>query len=166
MKKLPIIYLFVLLAIGSANLFGFGIGLSGGGTLGSGIPGTNLMLQFKPDESRFLFGLGADFQQDIALGVSADYWFRNDPLVDIIQWYLGAGLYGGLRTGSNPEFVIAGRLPIGLNMYLLDNFLELFLEAAPTVGVGTKIPAIGVQIGLGFRLWFPENTGFPALKRE
>lgn len=159
MKK--ILLSLCLIILGLSPLLGFGIGVQGGGTLGSSIPGTNAMITFKPDNSNLIFGLGADFSREIALGVSADYWFRNDPLGDIVYWYLGLGIYGGLRTGETTQFAIAARLPIGLNLFVFENFLELYLEGAPAIGVGTQIPAFGVQIALGLRLWFPEYTGRP-----
>jgi hypothetical protein len=159
MKTFFIVLCFTILSF--SPLFGFGIGVQGGGTIGSSIPGTNAMITFKPDDSNLIFGLGADFRKNIALGISADYWFRNDPLGDIVYWYLGVGIYGGLRTGNATQFAIAARLPIGVNMFLFENFLELYLEGAPAVGVGTQIPAFGIQIALGFRLWFPEYRGRP-----
>jgi len=159
MKKIILLLAFISLTIPS--LLGFGIGVQGGGTIGASIPGTNAMITFKPDNSNLIFGLGANFEKDIALGVMADYWFRNDPLGDIVYWYLGLGIYGGLRTGNSTQFAVAARLPLGLNLFLFENFLELYLEGAPAIGVGTQIPAFGVQIALGFRLWFPEYSGRP-----
>jgi hypothetical protein len=47
-------------------------------------------------------------------------------------------------------------VPIGLQLWLLGDLLELFLEAVPYAGLylDPMSPMYGVGVGAGFRFWF------------
>ena len=158
MKKKILILALALLLIASASTFAIGIG--GAGTYGwgtdDGISGGFLTL--KLDDLPLLgidvaSGSGSSY---LRVGATADWWQLNENLSGIFNWYWGLGGYGRVTLANSPSFAIGARLPIGLNAFILDP-LELFLEAAPAVGVsiGSNIGLDwGVQGALGFRFWF------------
>lgn len=148
-----IIIAFVFLGLSSA-VYSIGIGASFGvNSLGDN-PGTSTMLSLKLDQMPFLLGIGANSGGGgFVVGATADWWFVNANLVNFINYYAGPGIYAAV--GSN-TLDFGGRLPLGLNAFPLD-FLELFIEIAPTLGVGLDpfvFPKFGLQSALGLRFWF------------
>ncbi len=156
MKKKVLLLALVLIVIASASSFAIGIG--GAGTYGwgsdNGVSGGFLTL--KLDELPLL---GIDFSAStnyISLGATADWWMANENLAGMLNWYWGLGGYGRVTLADPVSFAIGARMPIGLNMFILDP-LELFIEAAPSVGIGIGSSIgldWGVQGALGFRFWF------------
>ena len=85
-----------------------------------------------------------------------------------LGFYVGPGIYAGanirnFNTDSDREVSLrAGlRLPIGIYIFPLD-FLEVFFDIAPSLGVGLTLgdnfgfnfPDGGIGADIGFRLWF------------
>ncbi|AHC14536.1 hypothetical protein [Salinispira pacifica] len=147
MKKFAII-LVILMIITVFSASAVGIGASFGLPIG-GLPGTDVMLSAKLDSLPFLLGLGFGIEPAY-FGATADWWVLNENLAGALNIYLGPGLYIG---GAANEFQLGGRLPIGLNMYPVD-FLELFVEIAPTLTIAPVFPSFGAQAAFGLRFWF------------
>ncbi len=95
---------------------------------------------------------GTDFGSSY-IHVSGDYRFIDrQPLVEWLSFYVGAGAYMQIMTGSADDpFVLGGRLPVGLQAFLVDGKIEIFLEVVPTVKLLPTILAFDDWHGfLGF----------------
>ncbi len=154
MKK-RIVLLVLLAVIAAAPAFSFGIGGAFGIDLAGGTVGPGALLSFKLDEFPAVFGVGARLGEgNFRIGVTADWWLYTTNLVNMLNLYVGPGLFLNVGTGV---FDVGGRIPVGINMYVIDP-LELFLEVAPVIGIEfspvVDFPAWGVQGALGFRFWF------------
>lgn len=152
MRKRVLVTVFVLAFFGATTaVHSLGLGLSFGGRGDFENFGDNTMLSLKLDSQDFLLGIGASGD---GLAVTADWWAVNENLTGIVNYYIGPGGYLGVSSNH----VDAGlRIPIGLNIYPIDS-LELFLEAAPAIGLDVSpepdFPTFGWQTALGFRFWF------------
>ena len=98
---------------------------------------------------------GSDY---INFGITDDWWVVQENLTGDLDFYIGLGFYSGFTMDDgDPDFQLGGRFPLGLTIMPLD-FLELFLEVAPAIGLGFEptvyFPAWDAQGALGFRLWF------------
>ncbi|GAB1432822.1 hypothetical protein MASR2M29_14470 [Spirochaetota bacterium] len=152
--KIFVVSILLLTLVAVPAVFATGIGVSAGLPIGTGLPGSNVLLSLKLDQLPFLMGVGFAFGQNtFAFGFTADWWILNKPLVSFLNYYLGPGLY----LGYSNALAIGGRFPIGLNAFPLKN-LELFLEVAPTLAVGLgdpiTFPLFGAQSAFGLRFWF------------
>ncbi|MCD6397486.1 MAG: hypothetical protein J7L71_08085, partial [Spirochaetaceae bacterium] len=60
-------------------------------------------------------GLGWSFAStNSRIDATADWWLINDHLIEMIDWYLGAGIKLGLNLDNNNDiFNIGLRVPIG-----------------------------------------------------
>ncbi|AEJ61174.1 hypothetical protein Spith_0900 [Spirochaeta thermophila DSM 6578] len=149
-----------LLTAVALSAHGFGIGLAFGLEPVGGLPGTNAFLSVKPNGSPLLWGLGFTVgSEQVSIGLTGDYWFTNEQLVGVLNYYLGLGFYVGYaRMNDENDIQLGGRVPIGLNIFPLSP-LELFLELAPTftqrIADPFKFPDFnfGLQGSLGFRFW-------------
>jgi hypothetical protein len=98
--------------------------------------------------------------------LTGDYYLFDKTLVNEINfgWYLGVGAYAGFYYyGGDSNYYGLGagaRLPVGI--YIIPvNFFEVFLDVAPCLGLGfnfgnefkIKIPAGGLGVDIGFRIW-------------
>ncbi len=97
-------------------------------------------------------GLGWSFAStNSRIDATADWWLINDHLIEMIDWYLGAGIKLGLNLNNNNDiFNIGLRVPVGVQWWPVDQ-LELFLEIAPGI---LLIPATKPDIGAGLGLRF------------
>jgi len=137
----------------------FGIGVQGGGgwSGGGGIYGGALTIKETVSPIFWAISFGGNY-----LGISGDVRFIEGALVDSINlhWYIAAGLYANFYVFSN-DFGIGfgGQLPIGLSWHLLE-FIELYFQAVPYIGVGAFFSRDsygldwGVGANIGLRLWF------------
>ncbi|NCN05965.1 MAG: hypothetical protein GW949_10085 [Spirochaetales bacterium] len=158
-KRIVLIGLILLLTAGGTGLFAkSAIGVSAGLPIGPGLAGSNVMLSLKIDSFPLLLGLGAQLGDSANIGITADYWITNPNLTGILNWYLGVGGYLGIGIDSDVQVDLGFRIPVGLNIFILDRALELFLEIAPTISAAfedpVRFPVIGAQGALGFRVWF------------
>ena len=133
----------VLLALGA-------VGASAKGRsnlrLGLEFGNPNAVLIIRP--APFDFKIGYNFAAPGYLFFSADYRIVNAyQVVDILHFFLGLGAYTNIYFEPT-DFSLGARIPLGLQIFLIDNVVELFLEVAPTVGF---LPALTA---------FPEWQGF------
>ncbi|MBN2737592.1 MAG: hypothetical protein JXR70_11475 [Spirochaetales bacterium] len=155
MKKILLLVL-ILLVAGTSFSFakGLGIGIAAGLNQIGGLP-NSMLLSLKLPEIPFLLGLGLNLTPGVfGLGVTADWWMYQTHLVGILNLYLGLGLFLDVQ---NEQISFGGRLPVGLQVWVIDP-LELFLEVAPTLTLvgtaGIQIPNVGFQGAFGIRFWF------------
>jgi len=99
-------------------------------------------------------GLGWSFaSSDSRVDATADWWLINDHLIEMFDWYLGAGIKLGLNLNDNNDiFNIGFRVPIGVQWWPVEQ-LELFLEIAPGILLFPSTDA-DVSAGLGLRYHF------------
>lgn len=161
MKKL-IAVLAVLMVLGTSSVFALAIGAQGGYTVGGSGNGA---LTFKLDDVPCVFAVDACFGNYTSIGVTADWWIANPSISGPWGWYFGPGVAGAFSFANNWTRVdIAPRVVIGTNVFLLDNFLELYLQAAwqPTFHIwlsgggegAAKFDFLYIPINFGFRFWF------------
>ena len=153
-KKTIVIALVLLAAVAVPMTFATGVGAAFGLPIGSGLPGSNVMLSLKLANVPFLMGLGFSVGNTTSsFGFTGDWWVANQNLFSFVNYYLGPGFY----VGYSEALVLGGRFPFGLNVFPIKN-LELFVELAPTLAVGlgdpVTFPVFGVQGAFGARFWF------------
>jgi len=165
-KKLVIVVaLAAVLATGPAFADGFGIGVHGG--FGGPGGGGGLNLAFS---NLFLYidAVAASGSSFHVAGAVDFISLLHNEFVDTLSFYIrvgvGAALWGYDHLGDSGLGVAAGvRLPIGLSWMPLD-FLELFVQGVPQVGVriaGREGSDSGFGLwsnfwgaNLGIRFWF------------
>ncbi|MDC7126612.1 MAG: DUF3996 domain-containing protein [Spirochaetales bacterium] len=146
MKKKALLIAIAMLIAASTSTFALGLG--GGYRFGAGeIGGTSLLgdafFSVKFDEKSPLLGISGWATSTYGrLGLTADWWFFNNNIKGRWNWYLGAGPYVSTAFSLYSSYLnigVGARLPIGFNWFFVDNRLELFLEAAPAIGLGIKL---------------------------
>ena len=155
MNKKIVIVAALLMVVCVGGAFAWGIGVQAGG--GYPNPG-NVAVTFKLDQLPLVFASNFYIGNSFYVGITGDYWFLNDTLVGPLNWYIGGGL--GLGFGGfddNFALNMAARLPIGLNMFLVDNFIEPYFQVVPGLGLNF-LPSFGAgfvfDANLGIRFWF------------
>lgn len=157
MKKLFSV-LAVLFVLGTTNVFAFGLGLQGGANLGAG--SSSAAVTFKLDSAPWIFAAdGAFYSEYVALGLTADMWLANENLTGPLNYFYGWGVNGSFGIGGDSVLVNAGvRVLGGLNLYVLDNFLEFYAQVAwqPNITVLPEIHfnLVYFPVSAGFRFWF------------
>ena len=160
MKKLFSV-LAVLFVLGTVNVFALGIGPQGGYTVSGAGTGTGSgALTFKIDSVPCVFAVTADLGKVTAVGITADWWVANPVIEQTWHYYYGLGLAGSFVVSSDVGGIFAGgRAVVGTNVFLLNNFVELYLQAAWQPGVSIVNDQMhGVfdsfPVNIGLRLWF------------
>ena len=161
MNKKIFIVAALLMVVCVGGAFAWGIGIQGGGGYP---PFGGAALTFKLDSVPLVFATNFNFGNNgFGIGLTGDYWFLNDNIVGPLNWFIGAG--AGISLGGfDDNFILGleGRLPIGLNMYLVDGFIEPYLQVVPSVRlnilprIGGSFPEdfLGFAANLGIRFWF------------
>lgn len=151
MKKFVLV-IAALLVLGTTSAFAkgkgksFAIGAQAGYPLGGAVT-------FKISSVPCVFA--ADFGGGY-IGATADWWMANPTISGSWKYYYGAGVYGGIGGGV---IAVAPRLLVGTDVYVLDNFLEFYLQAAwePTIYVGgangINTAWVNIPVNAGFRFW-------------
>lgn len=160
MKKITVI-LALLLVLTTASVFALGIGAQAGYVVG-GAPGG--ALTFKLDNAPWVFALdGSASGNAFNIGLTGDMWLANKNLAGPFNYYYGWGLAGAVAVGGEAFSLFAGvRALAGLNVFVLDNFLEFYLQGAWQPGVSIAFgndlhvnPVfVSFPVNLGFRFWF------------
>ena len=157
MKKAVMIA--ALVVIGTASIFAFGIGVQGGYSLGPGMGGA--AVTFKLDNLPWVFAAdGYLINNNLALGVTADMWIGKGAISKTpVGYFYGWGVAGNVALGgSYATFGLYARALAGLNFMALNNFLEIYLQAAwqPGIQIGNSgVTALLVHfpIAAGIRFW-------------
>lgn len=157
MKKLLSV-LAVLFVLGTTNVFAFGIGIQGGADLGAAGAGS-AAVTFKLDTKPFIFAVNGAFYKDyVAFGGTADYWLGSGEIAGPLNYFYGYGLNAAFGVGNeNVAFNFGPRIVGGLNLYVLDNFLEFYIQAAwqPTFFILPKFDfnLVNFPVAAGIRFW-------------
>ena len=134
----------VLLALAAAGAWAKGS--TGGLRLGLEFGNPHAVLIIRP--APWDFRIGYNFTEHGNLFFAVDYRIVNAyQIVDFLHFFLGVGAYVEIFFDPT-DFSLGARIPVGLQVFLIDNVLELFLEVAPTVGF---LPALTA---------FPEWQGY------
>jgi hypothetical protein len=156
---------------------GLGIGFSGHGgfywsedVLGLGRGNGGVALSLKIPSVPVYWGIKFDFANSFfRMNLQGDYYIFDQSLWSgsglNLGWYLGLGgyfsflRYSVLDAGMN-GFGFGVRVPLGLDLTLLNNKLDVFVEMAPAFGLGfwpdAPDPAFfdgGMSFSLGGRVW-------------
>ena len=153
-KKIIALLLVVALASTGAVFAKTGLGLQGGYAGGLGAAVT-----FKLDSLPCVFAVDFGFPAGgLYVGATADWWIANPKIEGTWGWYYGVGLAGTVVLTDPLYFGAYGRALIGTNVYLFDNFLELYLQAAwqPGLVITSDIYPVllNFPVNAGFRFWF------------
>jgi hypothetical protein len=167
MKKVVLcLALFAILATGTVfadHPGGFGIGVQFGysGNWGEGSFGS-AALSLKLPGLPIFWAARLDIAEEyLGLGVSGDFYLLDYGLIPALgfHWYLGLGVGAGF-TFVDKDLLglgLAARLPIGISWQLF-SFIEIFLQAVPSLGVAVipevHFPYGGIGGDIGVRLWF------------
>ena len=148
-KVFTFVVVLLLLAAAGASAKG-----SGGLRLGIAAGYPNAVLIIRP--SPFDFKIGYNFADGANIFLSGDYRIINErELVDFLKFFLGVGAYAQINFDPT-DFNLGARIPFGLQAFLLDGVLELFIEVAPTIGF---LPAFTAfedwQAYFGFTILIP-----------
>jgi hypothetical protein len=139
----------LLLSVSAAGGFA-----AGGGSLRLGLEfgDPTAVIIIRP--GAFNFKVGYDLRENGNLFVSADYRIISGyQLVDFLHFFLGLGAYMQIYFNGSTPLDLGMMIPVGLQVFLLDSVLELFVEVAPTVGFLPEISAFRHWLGYaGFTL--------------
>ena len=113
----------------------------------------NALLSVRLWPSPFQLGLGATFGSAPSFSLTGDWWLKAGGISGSpLGYYLAVGGFVTL-----PEVTFGARLPLGLQVWLVGDLLELFIEAVPYAGLDvapSTTGIYGVGLGAGFRFWF------------
>ena len=155
MKKLLAV-LAVLAVMGTAKIFAFGIGAQGGYPLGGAVT-------FKADNLPCIFAADVSIGSVTGFGLTADWWIANPTIEGTWGYYYGVGLGGKMYMGDGWSYLNIGpRAVLGTNVRLLNNFLELYVQAVYQPTFNINLSGESGQAGFnwagfgaagGFRIW-------------
>lgn len=97
-----------------------------------------------------VLGLEYNFNDNGGLAVSCDWWVVNEHLTGVLDYYIGLG--GFFNWNFNNSMNFGGRIPFGLQIFVVKNF-ELFGELAPIIYF-LPSPNVSYNARLGFRVHF------------
>lgn len=154
----------ILLTLGTASVFAKGKG----GTTGLGAQGGYPLggaLTFKVSSIPCVFAVNINGGNNyFNVGLTADWWVANPKISGPWGYYYGVGLFGAVYiANSSFDFGFGPRALIGTNVFLIDGFLEFYLQGGwqPELwlhgkdhngGFGPNM--LNFFGNLGFRFWF------------
>ena len=162
MKKIFILFICMTFMM---SLFSIGIGVQGGvsidiwegKTVNTGASGEGAVTIRFAEDSPFVLGLGG-YGGFSRFNAFADWWMINSDLGGKTNRYFGLGVYAG--ASLNPfALEIGARLPIGITAFFLNNLLEGYVQAVPSVGFGIGTNYSSDQILAGMKIFVPINLG-------
>ncbi len=145
---------FLVLVLLLAGLSGLSAAGKGPLRLGLELGNPNAVIIIRPAPLDFRIGYNFTAGNE-SLFLSGDYRIISGrPLVEMFDLFVSLGAYAQLdvAAGSSSAVTLGGRVPVGVQVFLLDNKLELFLELCPTVSFLPALSWAGVQGFLGFTL--------------
>jgi hypothetical protein len=191
MKRFALVGLLALVlstgAVFADHPKGWGIGAMWRGGFFGTAAGHGGAITFKAPSLPVFWGIsfGAGSNSDtsyFSLGLTGDYYFLDQKISGPLGWYVGIGGFGDFyshsykyqsKTWTYSYLDLGARLPVGLSLQPL-NFLEFFLDIAPSIGLGIDFEGKdkdypinggvyheggmgvfwGAPVELGFRFWF------------
>jgi hypothetical protein len=129
----------------------------GGGSLRLGLEFGDPLAVLIIRPAPFDFKIGYDFRDNGWLFLSADYRIVSGyQVIDFLHLFLGVGAYTQIYFQQASSLELGLRIPFGLQVFLIDNVVELFVEVAPTVGFLPSITAFPRWQGyFGFTILVP-----------
>jgi len=115
--------------------------------------GTGAALCLKFPTFPVMFGISANFNEPVMIGVTADWWLFQTHLVGPLNLYIGPGLFLHFVAVANGAVDFGLRIPIGFQIFIIPAF-EIFLEPAVAIGILPQLPTFSLQAAVGFRFWF------------
>jgi hypothetical protein len=113
----------------------------------------NALLSLRAWPAPFQLGLGATFGSAPSFSITGDWWLKAGGISGSpLGYYVAVGGFVTL-----PDFTFGVRIPLGLQLWLIGDLLELFIEAVPYAGLDltpSTVGIYGVGLGAGFRFWF------------
>jgi len=113
----------------------------------------NALLSLRLWPAPFQLGVGATFGSAPSFSITGDWWLKAGAISGSpLGYYLAVGGFVTL-----PDVSFGARIPLGLQLWLIGDLLELFLEAVPYAGLDimpSTMGIYGVGLGVGFRFWF------------
>lgn len=162
MRKHKIIALASLIMCASVSgAFAFGIGLQIDGGLSQAGSGFGPSVTFKLDEYPVVFAVNLDVtEENFSLGLTGDWWLFNKEIDSSfpVKWFFGYGFFARIGLGDPSALAVGGRLPLGINAFFNDGFIEPYLLIAPSAGIAFApefhFPEWYLPVSLGVRFWF------------
>ena len=149
-----------LAVLSCARVFAMGVGVQGTAVLTFHEGDGGVAVTLKLDNIPCMFTVSVlSFHDPVAVGVRAD-WIKRSTIVGPWQWYRGIGAAaeldlapGFFKIGAGPRFTI------GTDVLLVNDFLELYAQAAwqPMLFVGTDAGCFhpfSIPLDIGVRFWF------------
>ena len=161
MKKMVFI-LSLVLVLSVSEIYSFGIGAQFNfGASGVFAPGFALLVSPSRSSNLAVNWVFSDNSPG-NVGITYDLVPVNLPIMRFaggsLNFTLGAGLFGNAVLGDNRALGSGLRIPVGISVFTLNNFLEIFAHIAPSFGVefvpSMKFSRPFYPIALGVRLWF------------
>ena len=152
---------FFISVIGTLMLMNASISFAQSSGTGLGImlgepTGVNLK-SWISSSSAFDVGLAWSFTHEGSMHIHADYLYHNYNLISSnIPFYVGIGGRIKLHNSedkSESDARIGVRVPIGLDFFVRDMPIDIFVEIAPIVDLSPSTEAT-VNGGVGFRYFF------------
>jgi len=113
----------------------------------------NALLTLRAWPAPFQLGVGATFGSAPSFSITGDWWLKAGGISGSpLGYYVAVGGFVTL-----PDFTFGARIPLGLQLWLIGDLLELFIEAVPYAGLDltpSTVGIYGVGLGAGFRFWF------------
>jgi len=171
MGKKVILGAVLAVLIGGTSVFaqpsGLGIGVLWQQQVGFGIDGigaSGVSLSLKLPGSPIFWGVNLGIGENyFGLGIQGDHYLVYRPITGYLYWYLGLGGWGTFHVWTgNTGYMglgLGARVPIGISLQPV-NFLEVFIDAAPSLGGRVDFGKHGgfkfvtsIPLGFGIRLW-------------
>lgn len=138
------------------------IGVVAGSNIGFSDFGANIGFSYKNPALPIYWAAYLEFSDDyVSLGLTGDKYIVDKNIVHDeninLGWFLGLGAFSSLGSHSDTFYLSVGaRAPIGL-AWFINQKAELFLAAAPSLGIDLSpelyFPNFYVSGELGFRYW-------------
>ena len=101
--------------------------------------------------------VGYNFAQaDSAVYLSGDYRIVSGyQLIDFLHLFISAGAF--VEIGGDPDAFVGGlHVPIGLQLFLVDNVIEIFAELIPAIPLFPSPDFLPWRGGIGFTILVPK----------
>jgi hypothetical protein len=101
--------------------------------------------------------VGYNFAQDNrAVYLSGDYRIISGyQLIEFLHLFLSVGAY--VQIAGDPDPFLAGlHVPVGLQVFLIDNVVEIFVELTPKIGLWPEPTFDPWRGGVGFTVLIPK----------